>query len=202
MAFRRVLIAITLLIGGSLTGGAQSDSIPLGDVARQKPARKAQRVITDDDLPPRPVPPPDAADTVADKVAVAKPADSAVAKPANDDLAATRKALEELLAKQQALNSEIANLKQQADDAPVDARRDVLLDVISRRTSDLETTRASIATTEQHLLELLRKESVPSDDSKASKDSKADASASAGKTADNPPATEAAQELSPSQAKD
>ncbi len=200
MGVCRITIVTMLLIGSSLPGCAQSDSIPLGDVARQKPARKARRVITDDDFPRHPTPPPDA--TVSDKDSAAKPPDSAAAKPANDDLAATRKALEDLLAKQQALNSEIANLKQQADDAPADERRDALLDVISKRNADLETTRASIGTTEQHLLELLHKQSTPTDDSKASKDSKADASASAEKTADNQPPAEAPSDSNPSPAKD
>jgi hypothetical protein len=200
MGLRRCVITVILLLGCSALAWPQSDSIPLGDVARQKPARKARRVITDDDLPRHPSPPPDAAaPTSDDKDAPSKPADGADAKPADGDMAATRKTLEDLLVKEQALNAEIANLEKQAGDSPVDSRRDVLLDVIRNRNADLENARASITATEQHLLELLRKD-AKAPDSKP-KDSAGD-SANTEKTAANQPPAEVGPDSTQSQSKD
>ncbi len=157
MRLGRVLIGVALLIGCSAVSWAQSDSVPLGDVARQRPARKARRVITDDDLPPRPAPPVATADLAADNVSAAKPADAPASKP-SDELATTRKTLEELLSEEQNLRSEVVNLKKQTDDSPADSRRDVLFDLLDRKTRELEETRAAITTTEHHLLELLSKQ--------------------------------------------
>jgi hypothetical protein len=174
MGFRRALI-LAFLAGCFSFASAQSDSIPLGDVARQKPAKKAHHVFTDDNTPRRAAPdpiPPAADNGAAEKTA---DANSEAAKPADDDMTATRKSLQELLTREQNLRWELVNLKKQADDAPVDSRRDVLLEVIDRRTADLDSTRAEITTTEQHLLELLSKQPKPAADAKPdakSKDSK------------------------------
>ncbi len=199
MRLGRVLITIALLIVGSAVCWGQADSIPLGDVARQKPARKARRVITDDDLPRRPTPAPETAPVADGKNVPAKADDSAASKPANDDLVASRQALEELLGREQALNLEIANLKKQAEDAPVDSRRDVLFEVISSRTEELQQARASIAVTQQHLLELLRKDATPAKDSKPSKNSKLEEPA---KTAENQPPAETPPDSNPPQPKE
>src|SRR5512135_1966786 len=57
---------------------AQSET-PLGDIVKQKPAKKAARVITDDDMPQRPPAPPasvqgtQAADAKSDKGKAAVP---------------------------------------------------------------------------------------------------------------------------------
>ncbi len=182
MGLRRALI-VAFLAGCCAVAFAQSDSIPLGDVARQKPAAKAHHVYTDDNMPRRSAPAADPATQAADNPAApekAADASSDAAKPADDDMTATRKTLQELLTREQNLRWGIVNLKKQADDAPADSRRDVLLEVIDKRTAELDSTRAEITTMEQHLLELLSKQPKPA----------ADAQPKDGKLAENKPADE------------
>ncbi len=138
MKLPRVTLAILLLGFFALTGSgwAQSsdDQIPLGDIVKQKPAKKAKVTLTNDDLPPEPPAPPPDANAAPDKTKAAAPAAPAAApaaqasdKPltpvemAQKQLKVAQDEENRLKAKVDALQQQISNATTDADAAKAQA---------------------------------------------------------------------------------
>jgi hypothetical protein len=121
---------------------AQSqDPVSLADVARQKPARRAELVVTDDDLPPgdpvpaesasdsappTPAPDPDSAEAKAASITVKGLLENASLQRAREVLAGLENDRERLLAR-------YAELQKKLGGSPPDSLRRLYLDSLSHR---------------------------------------------------------------------
>jgi hypothetical protein len=121
-----------LLAGNSIWAQSQ-DQTPLGDVARHKPAVKAKRVVTNDEVPPS----SEANNVPSPTSSTPKEPDSAVA-PAGADLPASKNAnpsgqqakLQKLTADNERLLKVVKDLEARIADTPDQQRKATLTEVL------------------------------------------------------------------------
>ena len=135
--------ALILLLLAPVALPAQSqDPVSLADVARQKPARHAEMVVTDDDLPPGdPVP----AESASDPAPPAPASDADPAAPAkaasitvkglleNASLQRARELLASLEGDRERLLARYAEIQKKLGSDPPDSLRRLYLDSLSHR---------------------------------------------------------------------
>lgn len=159
--------SLAVLLGAATLAWTQSDPLPLGDVARQKPARKARFVITNDDLPPNPEPLPaknsitlstsaDEGNPAAKTEPAGVKAEGKAAHPDLETVSDARKTLEQLLRHQQFLADQVNALQEQIEAGPREGRRDVLVDMLRAKSSDLQDVQAQVRKAQEDLLAAIR----------------------------------------------
>jgi hypothetical protein len=170
-----------VLLALAAPGMAQSDQdVSLADIARQKPAKKATHVTTDDDLPAKPPAPPEkpAAPAKTDASAPAKPGDAAA--PEDPQVKAARQELEELKKQQDFYLQKVAQHKKDAEAATDPDRRQMLLNGAVTNQTNADEMKPEVEAAQKALAEAEKKAGAAhaSDDAESAADAKPD---------DNPP---------------
>ena len=120
----------------------------LAEVARQKPAKKAKRIITDDDIPPRP------AEASVSSATNAPAAEQAPAKPPEEALKEARERADTLKQDEEKLQRGYDDLQERYSKESDSFRRTVLAGELQNSKENLATIRTQREAAEKELAEL------------------------------------------------